>query len=87
MSRGERTKYYHFDALLQREDWLSPAYAGVDENGLIRYLSDQPPPEGAALEVVAGYALPGFQNAHSHAFQFAMAGLAENHPDGREDDF
>lgn len=85
--RGERLMYYRFNALLQHEDWLSPAYVGVDEYGLIQYLSNQPPPEGAALEAIAGYALPGFQNAHSHAFQFAMAGLAENHPDGREDDF
>jgi len=29
--------------------------------------------------IVSGYTLPGFQNAHSHAFQYAMAGLAENH--------
>jgi formimidoylglutamate deiminase len=36
---------------------------------------------------VEGYALPGFQNAHVHAFQYAMAGLAENHPGGGHDDF
>ena len=63
--RGERLMYYRFNALLQHEDWLSPAYVGVDEYGLIQYLSNQPPSEGAALEAIAGYALPGFQNAHS----------------------
>jgi formimidoylglutamate deiminase len=40
-----------------------------------------------AIEFVNGLALPGFQNAHSHAFQYAMAGLAENHPTGTDDDF
>ncbi len=31
--------------------------------------------------------MPGFQNAHSHAFQFGMAGRAETHQEGIEDDF
>ncbi len=80
-------KYFRFEALLQREDWLLPAYVGVDEAGLILYLSNQPPPEGSAIEAVTGYAIPGFQNSHSHAFQYAMAGLAENHPAAIDDDF
>jgi formimidoylglutamate deiminase len=80
-------KYYHFTSLLQKEGWLSPAYAGVDENGVIRYLNSTPPQEAVAIEAVQGFVLPGFQNAHSHAFQYAMAGLAENHPAGTADDF
>lgn len=39
------------------------------------------------MDSVDGYAIPGFQNSHSHAFQYAMAGLAENHPMGTRDDF
>lgn len=80
-------RYFRFDALLQQEDWLAPAYVGVDEKGLIQYLSDEAPPPGCSLESVKGYALPGFQNAHSHAFQYAMAGLAETHAAGTDDDF
>ncbi len=80
-------KFYKFNALLQKDGWLSPVYVGVDEDGVIRYLSGDPPPEGSALEVVKGFVLPGFQNAHSHAFQFAMAGLAEKHSPGAVDDF
>lgn len=79
--------FFRFKGLLQREDWLSPAYVGVDTKGIIRYLSSTAPPEGVAVEAVDGYALPGFQNAHSHAFQYAMAGLAERHPAGADDDF
>jgi formimidoylglutamate deiminase len=79
-------KYFRFKSLLQREGWMSPAYVGVDEKGIIQYLSDQAPQE-VATESILGFALPGFQNAHSHAFQYAMAGLAENHPVGTSDDF
>jgi formimidoylglutamate deiminase len=64
-----------------------PAYVGVDEKGIVQYLSDEAPQEGAAIETVNGFALPGFQNAHSHAFQFGMAGMAEVHPKGIDDDF
>jgi formimidoylglutamate deiminase len=85
--RREGLKYFHFASLLQREGWISPAYVGVDQSGIIRYLSQTPPAEPTAIEFVAGFALPGFQNAHSHAFQYAMAGLAENHPAGVDDDF
>ncbi len=80
-------RYFRFEGLLQREGWLSPAYVGVDHDGKIQYLSNKPHPDGSAIESVIGYALPGFQNAHSHAFQYAMAGLAETHPGSGQDDF
>lgn len=83
----DSVKYFRFEGLLQKEGWLSPAYIGVDAKGLIAYLSNTPPSEPFAMETVLGFALPGFQNAHSHAFQYAMAGLAENHPSGTHDDF
>jgi formimidoylglutamate deiminase len=85
--RGEGIKYFQFQSLLQKATWLTPAYVGVDENGIIKYLSDRAPEEAAAIEFVNGFALPGFQNAHSHAFQYAMAGLAETHATGMDDDF
>jgi formimidoylglutamate deiminase len=80
------TVYYRFPSLLQQSGWMSPAFVGVDEKGIITYLS-QTAPEGVAIEGVDGFALPGFQNAHSHAFQYGMAGLAENHAIGTDDDF
>ena len=79
-------KYYRFASLLQQAGWVSPAYVGVDKGGAIVYLSKNAP-EDVAIEAVAGFVLPGFQNAHSHAFQYAMAGMAENHPAGIDDDF
>lgn len=80
-------RYFKFTALLQRHGWLMPAFVGVDEQGLIGYLSSSPPQHGVATESVPGYILPGFHNAHSHAFQYAMAGAAEIHPAGIDDDF
>jgi len=80
-------KYYLFSSLFQKDGWLTPAYVGVDENGIIQYLNSIPPQVAIAIEAVQGFALPGFQNAHSHAFQYAMAGLAENHAPGTSDDF
>jgi len=80
-------KYFHFKSLLQKSGWLTPAYVGVDETGTIQYLSTEAPAEPVAIEAVDGFALPGFQNAHSHAFQYAMAGLAESHTPGTDDDF
>ncbi len=80
-------RYFRFTALLQSSGWIQPAYVGVDELGVIRYLSTHAPAEAVALEAVNGFVLPGFPNAHSHAFQYAMAGHAELHPTGVTDDF
>lgn len=76
-------KSYQFKGLLTENGWLENATVEVDVNGLIKAISKDS--EG---EVVNGYALSGFQNAHSHAFQYAMAGLAELHEGtGVPDDF
>lgn len=85
--KSEGLKYFQFKSLLQQNTWLSPAYVGVDQSGIIQYLSNEAPQEATAIEFVNGFALPGFQNAHSHAFQYAMAGLAEIHTSGTDDDF
>ncbi|MEX1239372.1 MAG: formimidoylglutamate deiminase [Cyclobacteriaceae bacterium] len=84
---GKReAKIYHFHAVLQHSGWISPAFVEVDEGGRIKNIS-QAPASSKPIEAVNGYALPGFQNAHSHAFQFAMAGMAEKHDVNAVDDF
>lgn len=75
-------KSYRFKALLQNSGWLENASVSVDENGKIVSVSQT---ENVDARFIDGYALPAFQNAHSHAFQYAMAGLAENH--AGDDDF
>lgn len=82
-------QYYKFNGLYTIQGWIAPAYVGVDQQGCIQYLSADAPTstERTELEIVDGYALPGFRNAHSHAFQYAMAGRAERHAPGATDDF
>ncbi|MDQ4119947.1 MAG: formimidoylglutamate deiminase [Acidobacteriota bacterium] len=78
-------KSYRFKALLQNQGWLENATVSVDDSGKIAAVSEEQIPGSTYIEA---YALPGFQNAHSHAFQYAMAGLAERHPAGaKADDF
>jgi formimidoylglutamate deiminase len=78
-------KSYRFKALLLNQGWLENATVSLNESGNITSISQEENPESIYIN---GYALPGFQNAHSHAFQYAMAGLAERHSIVRQaDDF
>lgn len=77
---------YRFEGLLQQQGWISPAYVLLTSEGNIAGISSEPF-KGEPIEAVNGFALPGFMNAHSHAFQYAMAGKAERHPKGIDDDF
>lgn len=75
-----------FRGLLQKQGWLSPAYVLLNPEGKISGISAEPFGQ-EPIEAIDGFAVPGFQNAHSHAFQYAMSGKAERHPAGTEDDF
>jgi formimidoylglutamate deiminase len=78
-------KSYRFKALLQNSGWLENATVSLNESGEIISISQT---ENSDSIYIDGYALPGFQNAHSHAFQYAMAGLAERHSGAQNaDDF
>jgi len=80
-------KVYQFKGLLQESGWISPAFVVVSKKGIIKSISNKYKGIDAVTNL-DGYALPGFQNAHSHAFQYAMAGLAEKHkPSAMSDDF
>jgi len=85
MKRKART--FRFEALRQPDSWVTPAYVSVDDLGVISEISNAPIEGVTNIEAVNGFALPGFQNAHSHAFQYAMAGMAEKHEIDAVDDF
>jgi len=76
-------KKYRFRGLLQNDGWMTPAYVHTDKKGHICYLSDKAAKD-VSYTTIEGYALPGIPNAHSHAFQYAMAGKAEYHHRGDE---
>lgn len=75
-------KSYSFKALLQNSGWLENTTVSLNKNGKIISVSQN---EISDAVFIDGYAIPAFQNAHSHAFQYTMAGLAENH--SGDDDF
>lgn len=77
----KKMKSYRFKALLQNQGWIENAVVSIDDAGKIVSI-EQAAQSNASFR---GYAIPAFQNAHSHAFQYAMAGLAENH--AGDDDF
>ena len=76
---------YRFDHLLSAGRWLSPGYVSADEAGRIARASGDAP-EGDCRRI-SGIAIPGVPNVHSHAFQRAMAGLAERPAGAGKDSF
>jgi len=77
---------FKLKGILQNSGWISPAYISVDDKGIIVSISSTNISE--VNHDLNCYALAGFQNAHSHAFQYAMAGLAERHSTAQApDDF
>ena len=69
---------YQFKAshLWQEAQWRGDAAFGVDSTGHLMATTDAP------AELLDGWVLPGMPNLHSHAFQRAMAGLAERRGPG-----
>ncbi len=59
-----------------QHQWRQHAAIELDNNGKILSVGAAVP-AGAKAETISGWVIPGFTNAHSHAFQYAMAGMAE----------
>ena len=66
---------FHAEEALLPDGWASGVRIEVDERGDIAAVTTGATAEGA--ERLAGPVLPGMASLHSHAFQRAMAGLAE----------
>ena len=68
-----------FDHLLTARGFVSPGWISLDEAGWITGVGPGAGDEAieGPGERIAGWAMPGIPNVHSHAFQRAMAGLAE----------
>lgn len=69
-------RWLRFSAIWTDKGWLRPGFVELDNDGKITDLRSTAP-EGL-VEASPGFAVPGLTNGHSHAFQFAMAGIAEN---------
>ncbi len=64
-----------FDRVLVGDRWVRDLRMEVDSGGRVAALEPGGPAHGA--ERVPGWSVPGVPNVHSHAFQRALAGLAE----------
>jgi formimidoylglutamate deiminase len=69
------TRQYHLSSVLLAQGWARHVNVMVDAAGLITRVEQAVPPPDA--ERISGIVIPGMPNAHSHAFQRAMAGAAE----------
>jgi formimidoylglutamate deiminase len=68
-------RHYSIESALLSEGWADDAIVSVSDAGLITAIGVGAAPPGT--ERVEGIAVPGMPNAHSHAFQRAMAGATE----------
>src|SRR5271163_4640804 len=80
---------YHLQSAFSLQGWVRDALVSVSDEGIITEMSSAAPTDGgpgnpgaggtgvAAAERINGVVVPGMPNAHSHAFQRAMAGNTE----------
>jgi formimidoylglutamate deiminase len=69
------TRQYHLSSALLPEGWSRHVNVTLGDDGSIAQVEQGVPPPDA--ERISGIVIPGMPNAHSHAFQRAMAGAAE----------
>ena len=74
--------HYFAQSALLPTGWAQDVRLEVDERGDLVTVQPDASPEGA--ESLMGVAIPGMVNLHSHAFQRAMAGLAERGSGGTD---
>lgn len=83
IEKTDDMKRFTFKALLQNDGWKENSTVEINDTGKIQSISTEAVNKG---DIIDGFALPGFQNAHSHAFQYAMAGAAEQHQNADDSD-
>jgi formimidoylglutamate deiminase len=71
MTQSNRIRRCHAGYLWQGDGWSGEGIFGIDTDGMLQAVEDGP------AETLGTWVLPGMPNLHSHAFQRAMAGLAE----------
>lgn len=78
-------KSFLFENLLQAEGWKKNVKIIVNDYGFVEKIEENF--AETTNEKVIKIAIPGIPNAHSHAFQYAMSGIAENHAFNASSDF
>ena len=76
---------FYFKKILFQEGWKKDVNISINEQGEITEIIENY--KGKDFQMEIQLAIPGIPNAHSHAFQYAMAGLTENHSESRSSNF
>jgi formimidoylglutamate deiminase len=76
---------FYFKKILFQKGWKKNVKISTGSNGEITEIIENF--DGNDYETEVQLAIPGIPNAHSHAFQYAMAGLTENHSESRSSNF
>ena len=79
-------KSFHFKKLWTEQGWKENVSISINSKGFITSFKESVT-DLTGNEITINLAIPGIPNAHSHAFQYAMVGLAEKHPIGKDSDF
>jgi len=74
---------YRLKSAYLPQGWARDVHAAVSEQGFITAI-DSSAPAAAHAERIEGIVIPGMPNAHSHAFQRAMAGNTEYRHSARD---
>lgn len=80
-----RETVLHVPVALLPEGWTRDVTIVISPDGTIASVAVAVPRADATA--LAGPVLPGMTDLHSHAFQYAMAGLAETRSPSGEDHF
>ena len=76
---------FYFKKILFQKGWKKNVKISTDNSGKITEIIESY--QGKDYENEVQLAIPGIPNAHSHAFQYAMAGLTEDHSESRSSNF
>ncbi|MDH5580906.1 MAG: formimidoylglutamate deiminase [Bdellovibrionales bacterium] len=78
---------WEVEKILFKDGVKNQVYLETDSSGKIININFEKADKAySEIKIIKGLVLPGFQNAHSHSFQYAMAGMSENLQEGHEDD-
>ena len=82
LNRIADMKSFHFKKLWTEQGWKENVSISINSKGFITSFKESVT-DLTGNEITINLAIPGIPNAHSHAFQYAMVGLAEKHPIGK----
>lgn len=78
-------KKFFFKKILQKNGWNFNTRISINNEGIVNEIEENY--NGSEYDEIISIAIPGIPNAHSHAFQYAMAGATENHLVNSNSDF